>query len=185
MEIERLQDDYLAFVDFSLYRRRPREVQPDTALRASRSISWPLLPPMELAALRREQEERRSILTGLLAEVAPSGMAINQQRYHLTWLKKTIASVEDGTVAQAVEGEVWAARIGNYAIAAAPAEIFSETGFAIRSNAPAAVTIFAGCSTAFSATPPFGTSIRTAATSLPSLIADTASRPRSIQASPS
>jgi hypothetical protein len=73
-------------------------------------------------------------------------MAVNQQRYHLAWLKKTIASIEAGTVTEAVDGEIWAARIGKYAIAAASAEIFSETGHAIRSQSPAEVTIFAGCS---------------------------------------
>jgi hypothetical protein len=147
MDIERLQDDHLAFVDFSLYRRRPRNAQPAQRLSVvSHRVAWPLLSVPELDALRHEEKERTTILDQLLSQAAPSGMAVNQQRYHLAWLRKTIASVEAGTVADAVEGEVWAARIGNYAIAAVPAEIFSETGYAVRSNSPAEVTIFAGCS---------------------------------------
>jgi hypothetical protein len=147
MEIERLQDEHLAFVDFSLYRRRAVEEQPAQPLAvASRPVTWPLLPAPELDALRDEEAERTSILERLLLQEAPSGMAVNQQRYHLTWLKKTIANIEAGTAAEAVDGEIWAARIGKYAIAAVPAEVFSETGHAVRSHSPAEVTIFAGCS---------------------------------------
>ena len=115
-------------------------------------------------------------------------MAINRRRYHLTWLEDDDRERRSGNRRTAL----WKARSGrlasaSYAIAAAPAEVFSETGlrgpfyrFARRGD-----DLRGLLERRSPATPPPATSIRTAATSLPSPIAATASRPRSIRASPS
>jgi len=43
-----------------------------------------------------------------------------------------------------VEGEIWAARLGDCAVVGTPGEIFAEIGAAVREASPASVTIFAG-----------------------------------------
>ncbi len=145
--IERLRDDYLALVDFSLYRKRPAKEQPDAVLASiSKKISLPLQEAPDLDALKDEAATRESQLAEHMAHGPRSGMFVNQQRYHLAWLHRTIQTIETGEVARAVDGEVWAGRVGNFAIAAASGEVFSETGYAVRHHSPAQVTLFAGYS---------------------------------------
>src|SRR3990170_1213610 len=51
-----------------------------------------------------------------------------------------------GRRATVIDGEIWAARIGDCAIVGAPGEIFGAIGTAVRRQSPAPVTIFAGYS---------------------------------------
>jgi hypothetical protein len=57
-----------------------------------------------------------------------------------------LAQETAGGRATAIEGEIWAARVGDCAIVGAPGEIFGAIGTAVRRDSPAAVTIFAGYS---------------------------------------
>ena len=114
-----------------------------------------------------------------------SGMFVNQQRYHLAWLHRTIQTIETGEVARSCGfGEVWAGRVGNFAIAAASGEVFSETGYAVRHHSPAQVTLFAGYSMASWAISPPQKSTRTEDMSPQSRIVGTGSRRPSTQARP-
>jgi hypothetical protein len=62
------------------------------------------------------------------------------------WLETMLAQEAAGGRATAVDGEVWAALVGDCAIAGAPGEIFGAIGTAVGRQSPAPVTIFAGYS---------------------------------------
>jgi hypothetical protein len=71
---------------------------------------------------------------------------MNPIRYHIWWLETTLAQEAAGGRPTAVDGEIWAARIGDCAVVGAPGEIFGAIGTAVRAASPAHVTIFAGYS---------------------------------------
>ncbi len=71
---------------------------------------------------------------------------MNPIRYHISWLETMLAQEAAGGRATAIDGEIWAARIGDCAIVGAPGEIFGAIGTAVRAQSPAPVTIFAGYS---------------------------------------
>lgn len=71
---------------------------------------------------------------------------MNPIRYHISWLETMLGQEAAGGRAAALDGEIWAARIGDCAIVGAPGEIFGAIGTAVRRRSPAAVTIFAGYS---------------------------------------
>ena len=71
---------------------------------------------------------------------------MNPIRYHISWLETMLAQEAAGGRATAIDGEIWAARIGDCAIVGAPGEIFGAIGTAVRRASPAPVTIFAGYS---------------------------------------
>jgi hypothetical protein len=71
---------------------------------------------------------------------------MNPVRYHIAWLERMLAQEAEGGRATAIDGEIWAARIGHCAIVAAPGEIFGAIGTAVRRQSSFSVTIFAGYS---------------------------------------
>lgn len=144
VEIDRA--DWGSVTPISLYRRRLAPEQPHQPLRTSRRIvSLPLmeLPPM--ADLERELGERRADLSARL-EGDETRVTTNVIRYHIAWLERMLDQEAAGGRASSVDGEVWAARIGDCAIVGAPGEIFGAIGTAVRRASPAPVTIFAGYS---------------------------------------
>lgn len=144
VDIER--SDWGSVTPISLYRRRLAEVQPPQVLRTSRRIvSLPLidLPPID--DLRRELEERRADLAAR-ADRGETRVTMNPIRYHISWLELQLRQDAEGGRATAIDGEIWAARIGDTAIVGAPGEIFGAIGTAVRRQSPAPVTIFAGYS---------------------------------------
>jgi hypothetical protein len=108
-------------------------------------LELPLLEAPPLHDLSQELAERRADLEAR-RERGDSRVATNPIAYHVQWLEKTIATIRDGTAPRRLQGEVWAARIGDCAIATGPGEIFGEIGAAVRQASPAAVTIYAGYS---------------------------------------
>ena len=80
------------------------------------------------------------------AERGETRITMNPIRYHISWLETMLAQDAAGGRATAIDGEIWAARIGDCAIVGAPGEIFGAIGTAVRRASPAAVTIFAGYS---------------------------------------
>jgi neutral ceramidase len=144
VEIDR--SDWGSVTPISLYRRRLADAQPPQALRTARRIvSLPLLEPPSVKDLERELEERR---TDLLARGArgETRTTMNPIRYHISWLETMLAQEAAGGRARAIDGEVWAARVGDCAIVGAPGEIFGAIGTAVRRASPSPVTIFAGYS---------------------------------------
>ncbi len=144
IEIDR--SDWGSVSPISLYRRRRAEVQGGQTLKTSRRIvALPLLDLPSVAELEQELVERRS---DLLARVdrGETRITMNPVRYHISWLEMMLAQEASGGRAAAIDGEVWAARIGDCAIVGAPGEIFGAIGTAVRRQSPAAVTIFAGYS---------------------------------------
>ncbi len=144
VEIDR--SDWGSVTPISLYRRRLADAQPTQALRSARRIvSLPLveLPPPE--DLERELAERRADLA-TRADRGESRVTMNPIRYHISWLEMMLAQEVAGGRATAIDGEIWAARIGDCAIVGAPGEIFGAIGTAVRRASPAPVTIFAGYS---------------------------------------
>jgi neutral ceramidase len=130
----------------SLYRRRVADEQPTQALRVARRIvSLPLqdLPPV--ADLERELGERRADLRAR-ADRGETRTTMNPIQYHIAWLEMMLRQEAEGGRATAIDGEIWAARMGDCAVVGAPGEIFGAIGTAVRQRSPAPVTIFAGYS---------------------------------------
>jgi len=144
VEVDR--SDWGSVTPISLYRRRLADDQPSQALRSTRRIvSLPLLPLPPIADLERELAERRADLM-VRAASGETRVTMNPIRYHISWLELQLRQDADGGRATAIDGEIWAARIGDTAIVGAPGEIFGAIGTAVRRQSPAPVTIFAGYS---------------------------------------
>ena len=144
MDVDR--SDWGSVTPIALYRRRLADVQPPQVLRTARRIvSLPLLEPPPVADLEREMAERRTDLAARAA-AGETRTTMNPIRYHISWLETMLAQESAGGRATAIDGEVWAARIGDCAIASGPGEIFGAIGTAVRAQSPAPVTIYAGYS---------------------------------------
>jgi hypothetical protein len=144
VEFER--SDWGSVTPISLYRRRLAADPPGQPLRTSRRIvSLPLLDLPSVADLERELAERKADLAARGA-AGETRVTMNPIRYHISWLQTTLAQEAAGGRPTAVDGEIWAARIGDCAVVGAPGEIFGAIGTAVRSASPARVTIFAGYS---------------------------------------
>jgi hypothetical protein len=138
--------DWGSVTPISLYRRRLAAEQPAQLLRTARRIvSLPLLDLPPVADLERELAERRADLTAR-ADRGESRTTMNPVRYHIAWLESMMRQEAAGGRAAAIDGEIWAARLGDCAIVGAPGEIFGAIGTAVRRQSPAPVTIFAGYS---------------------------------------
>lgn len=144
MAIDR--SDWGSVTPISLYRQRLAEDQPRQVLKTVRRIvSLPLLPLPGVGDLERELAERRADLDARAAR-GETRITMNPVRYHIAWLERMLAQEVEGGRATAIDGEIWAARIGDCAIVAAPGEIFGAIGTAVRRQSPARATIFAGYS---------------------------------------
>ena len=144
IEIDR--SDWGSVSAISLYRRRRAEVQGGQPLKTSRRIvALPLQELPSAAELEQELVERCSDLLAR-ADRGETRITMNPVRYHISWLELMLAQEASGGRASAIDGEVWAARIGDCAIVGAPGEIFGAIGTAVRRQSPAAATIFAGYS---------------------------------------
>ena len=160
MEVERTS--YGSVTPIGLYRRRPADTQPTQQIATRRSIvPLPLLEPPAVAQLEEELAERRRDLADR-QERGEGRATTNPVRYHVQWLEHTLEGARAGTLPSAVDGEIWAARLGSLAIVGAPGEIFGVIGASVRDASPADVTLFAGYSNGvlgYVATPeeyPFG-----------------------------
>lgn len=144
VEIDR--SDWGSVTPISLYRRRLADEQPPQPLRTARRIvSFPLLDLPSVEDLERELGERRADLAAR-QDRGETRITTNPVRYHIAWLERMLEQDADGGRATAIDGEIWAARIGDCAIVGAPGEIFGAIGTAVRSASPAPITIFAGYS---------------------------------------
>lgn len=140
------RSDWGSVTPISLYRRRLADEQPPQPLRSVRRIvSLPLMELARIEDLERELGERREDLSGRM-DSGETRITTNPIRYHVAWLERMLEQEAAGGRATAIDGEVWAARIGECAIVGAPGEIFGAIGTAVRRASPAAVTIFAGYS---------------------------------------
>ena len=140
------RSDWGSVTPISLYRRRVADDPPAQPLRTARRIvSLPLLDLPSVADLERELAERKADLAARGA-AGETRVTMNPIRYHISWLETTLAQEAAGGRPTAVDGEIWAARIGDCAIVGAPGEIFGAIGTAVRAASPAPVTIFAGYS---------------------------------------
>jgi hypothetical protein len=144
VEIDR--SDWGSVTPISLYRRRLADEQPAQVLRTARRIvSLPLLELPTVQDLEEELTERRADLVARAVR-GETRTTMNPIRYHISWLEAMLAQESDGGRATAIDGEIWAARIGDCAIVGAPGEIFGAIGTAVRAQSPSPVTIFAGYS---------------------------------------
>ncbi|MEO5964303.1 MAG: hypothetical protein ABIR11_02465, partial [Candidatus Limnocylindrales bacterium] len=137
---------YGSVTPIHLYRRRLARDQPLPVLRSARRIvSLPLLDAPPPADLERELAERRADLQAR-GDAGETRATMNPVRYHIEWLRQMLDAARQGPLPTAIDGEVWAARLGDTAIIGAPGEIFGEIGAAVRTASPAPVTVFAGYS---------------------------------------
>ena len=140
------RSDWGSVTPIALYRRRLAAEQPAQVLRTARRIvSLPLERLPGVDDLERELAERRADLAAR-AERGETRVTTNPIRYHISWLETMLAQEAAGGRATAIDGEVWAARLGDCAVVGAPGEIFGAIGTAVRRRSPAQVTIFAGYS---------------------------------------
>lgn len=138
--------DWGSVTPIARYRRRLSDDQPAQVVRfARRVVSLPLLELPSAAELERELTERRADLAER-AERGETRITMNPIRYHISWLQTMLAREAAGGRPTALDGEIWAARVGDCAIVGAPGEIFGAIGTAVRRQSPAPVTIFAGYS---------------------------------------
>jgi len=142
MHIDRL--DFGSVTPINLYRRSPANEQPTQSLAVTRRIlRLPLLEAPPTEELEAELQERLADLEAQRA--AGVGRATtNPLAYHINWLQWMLEQAARGTPVTSVEGEVWAARIGDCAVVGTPGELFGEIGAAVRAASPAGTTIFAG-----------------------------------------
>jgi neutral ceramidase len=144
--IEVRHEAYGSVTPISLYRRQLAGEQPVPVLRTTRRIvSLPMLDAPPVEDLERELAERREDLRRR-GEAGEGRATMNPVRYHIDWLGQQLAAARSGPLPGAIDGEVWAARLGDTAIVGAPGEIFGEIGAAVRAASPAPVTVFAGYS---------------------------------------
>jgi hypothetical protein len=142
MEVRRLE--WGSVTPISLYRRVPAAVQPEPFLASRRRIvSLPLLEAPAVEDLERELGERRDDLARRRA-AGETRVTMNPVAYHVSWLELMLSAARTGPLARAIDGEIWAGRLGDAAIVGAPGEIFGEIGAAVRAASPAATTLFAG-----------------------------------------
>jgi neutral ceramidase len=142
VEIDR--SDWGSVTPIALYRRRLATDQPSQVVRtARRVVSLPFLELPSVASLEQELAERRADLLAR-ADRGETRVTMNPIRYHISWLEAMLAQEAGGGRATAVDGEIWAARLGDCAIVGAPGEVFGAIGTAVRRRSPAPVTIFAG-----------------------------------------
>jgi len=142
IEVERLE--YGSVTPIALYRRRLALVQPEPQLRSVRRIvRLPLLDAPPVEELERELAERRADLRRR-AGAGEGRETMNPVRYHVAWLELMLGAARQGPLPTAIDGEIWASRLGDTAIVGAPGEIFSEIGAAVRNASPSPVTLFAG-----------------------------------------
>ncbi len=138
------RSDWGSVTPIALYRRRQPDEQPPQPVASTRRIvSLPLLDLPPRADLERELDERRADLARRI-DAGESRVTTNPIRYHIAWLESQLALDAGPGRPTAVDGEIWAARIGDCAIVGAPGEIFGAVGTAVRAASPAPVTIFAG-----------------------------------------
>ena len=144
LEVDR--SDWGSVTPIALYRRRLADRQPvQVVATARRIVSLPLLALPAIDDLRRELDERRADLQARAAR-GETRVTMNPIRYHISWLELQLRQDVEGGPATAIEGEIWAARLGDTAIVGAPGEIFGAIGTAVRRRCPAPVTVFAGYS---------------------------------------
>jgi neutral ceramidase len=140
------RSDWGSVTPIALYRRRLAGDQSSQGVRfARRIVSLPLLALPEVADLERELAERRADLAAR-GERGEGRVTMNPIRYHISWLETMLAQAAGEGRANALNGEIWAGRVGECAIVGAPGEIFGAIGSAVRRQSPAPVTIFAGYS---------------------------------------
>jgi hypothetical protein len=128
---------------FSLYRREPGSA-PEPELRvAEQRVEFPLLPRPSLEEIRQLRDEFEAAVAEAEAAGADQGL-LRTRRYSSRWAARTEAQLTAGEAPAQVEGVLSAVRIGDGVIAAAPGEIFTEIGLAVKERSPAEVTLYAG-----------------------------------------
>lgn len=136
--------DFGSVTPISLYRTLIEDDQPDQALAFRRQVvSLPLLEALAVAEMRAELAERQADLEARIAR-GEGRATTNPVRYHINWLAQMLELAHQNALPTEVDGEIWAARIGDCAIVGAPGEVFGEIGAAVREGSPAQTTIFAG-----------------------------------------
>lgn len=129
-----------------LYRRHPRDPQPQQPIAArTRIVRFPLKPLPDLATVEEELTRYRSDLAQ--AEAAGESPAmLNPLRYHVQWAESAVVKLREGRAETSIDGLLQVIRIGDIAIAAVPGEPFNEIGVTVKRRSPAPYTVFCGYS---------------------------------------
>ena len=142
MSVERL--GFGSVTPISLYRRVAESEQPRQALAVARKVvDLPLLEAPSVDEMQAELAEKEADLASRIA-AGEGRVTTNPVTYHISWLRQMLDMSAHGPLPTSVEGEIWAARLGDCAIVGTPGEIFGEIGAAVREASPATTTIFAG-----------------------------------------
>jgi neutral ceramidase len=142
MQVDKV--DFGSVTPISLYRRSRASQQPDQIVATARTtLRLPLLSAPSEDELEAELLERQAEMQARL-EAGDGRQLTNPISYHLDWLRWMLDNTRRGVIPTEVEGEVWAARIGDCAVVGTPGELFGEIGAAVRAASPAQTTVFAG-----------------------------------------
>ena len=142
IEIEHIA--YGSVTPISLYRRRAITPQPSQPVASRRkTLDLPLNPAMTVEEMEKELAIRKEDYS--LKEKSGTGRELlNPIGYHITWLTQILDMAKNGPLPETIEGEIWAARLGDTAIIGTPGELFTEIGAEVRRRSPFETTIFAG-----------------------------------------
>jgi neutral ceramidase len=142
IEIKKI--DYGSVTPISLYRRQAVSPQPSQPVSSRRKVlNLPLNPAMTVPEMEKELATRSEDY--LTKEKAGAGRdLLNPMRYHILWLTEILRMAARGPLPETIEGEIWAARLGDSAIVGTPGELFTEIGAEVRRRSPFDTTIFAG-----------------------------------------
>ena len=142
IEIERVA--YGSITPINLYRRRAISPQPSQPIASRRKVlDLPLNPSLTVAEMEKELAERKEEHASKKLDGAGREI-LNPINYHINWLNQMLEMAALAPLPETVEGEIWAARLGDTAIVGTPGELFSEIGAEVRRRSPFATTIFAG-----------------------------------------
>ena len=112
----------------------PTSSRPSSCVRPGGSSSLPLLDLPPVADLERELAERARRPGRPAPTAGETRTTMNPIRYHISWLETMLAQEAAGGRATAIDGEIWAAPLGDCAIVGAPGEIFGAIGTAVRAR---------------------------------------------------
>jgi hypothetical protein len=117
------------------------QIQEHPALQfRKRVIELPVLPLPPVSELRQMDERFSAAAARLQAEGRP-WVELSVSLIQRDWAREALQAREGGLLRDSIPCEIMAMRLGDAALIAAPLELFTQTGLAIKKNSPAKMTI--------------------------------------------
>lgn len=139
--------DFGSVTPISLYRKQRKEISADEVV-VSAAEAWVRFPLKSLPTREELTGELQRRLADMEAlQGRPNARSLtNPMKYHADWARTMLRKLDEGSLSGHVDAPLQAIRIGNFAICAAPGEIFNEIGLAVKKNSMAKMTFYCGYS---------------------------------------